>query len=307
MKNRKQIKAALIAIASIASFIGLVNFLKGNDFFQKGRLFYAIYQDVAGLEPSRPVLINGLKVGKVESIAFHPDKSGKLIVGFRIWSDLNFSKKSIATITESGLVAGPQINLFVSHHGEMAKDQDVLVSALKPSQLADLANGVDPIKRKLQKTLDTMDKMLFSLKSAAEATALMVGSNRSTLNSSLEKIGNTADIYKKLAMRIEKIPVEKTFSYLDDSLENLSQLIQGMDKGKGTLGKLVNDDHLYNQLNLLSKELELLVRDFRLHPKRYVHFSIFGKKNTPYNQEKKPESPHEIEPDSSLSTPTQEK
>ncbi|WP_195909836.1 MlaD family protein [Bacteroidetes bacterium endosymbiont of Geopemphigus sp.] len=310
MKYGKQIKAALIAIAAIVSFIGLVNFLKGNDFFQKGRRFYAIYEDVSGLEPSRPVLVNGLKVGKVESIAFHSDKSGKLVVGFRIWSDFEFSKKSTVVITESGLVDGPQLNLLMSNEGKIAIDQDTLSSAVKPSQIAALTNSIDPIKIKLQKTLDNMDRMLLSLnvilneenasgikkmikglnsalasvKSGADAAVLMVGSNQSTLNHSLEGIGDAAETYKKLAMRIEKIPIQETFQHLESSLESLSQLIDGINKGHGTLGKLAGNDQLYNQLNGLSKELELLTRDFRLHPKRYVHFSVFGKKEVLYSE-----------------------
>ncbi|XOD68472.1 MAG: MlaD family protein [Flavobacteriales bacterium AspAUS03] len=325
MKYQKEIKAGLIAVIAIASFVCLVNFLKGSNLFQQGILLHAVYDDIIGLEVSRPVIINGLKVGKVEKIYFHPDHSGRLIVEMRIATDFDFSVNTVAMINESGLVSGPEVRLILSHEGCKAKDGDTIKGLVKSSALSGLLGEVAPIKIKLQQVLTCMDSALLSLNSlldqenktqikhlfkglnttlqsmktsadsitqtthhfsrTADSATMMIINGGSGFNTSLQHIGAAADVYKKLADRIDKINIENTFIKLDTSLQNLDQVMSGVNKGEGTLGKFTTDDKLYNHLNQLSGELGLLAKDLRLHPKRYFHFSLFGKREQSYQKE----------------------
>lgn len=318
MKYQREIKAGLIALISVVSFVALVNFLKGNSFLQTGTLLYAVYDDVDGLEVSRPVAINGLKVGRVEKIYFHSDCSGRLIVEMRVETDLNFSINTVAMINGAGLVSGPQINLVLSRQGRKVKDGDTIKGGVKSSAISSLFSDISPIKTKLQEVLIHTDVTLESLNSVldqenqaqikalikelnttlqsvkigtdaiaqttqhfnrtAEAATKMIVDNSSGLNASLHSIGAVTD-------KVNKIDIEKTFIKLNASLQGLGQLMSKISSGEGTLGKLASDDKLYNRLGQLSKELELLAQDLRLHPKRYFHFSFFGKKAQHYQKE----------------------
>ncbi|XOD67048.1 MAG: MlaD family protein [Flavobacteriales bacterium Tduv] len=320
MKFQKEIKAGLIALIAVTSFVALINFLKGNSFFQSGTLLYAIYDDVNGLETSRPVAINGLKVGKVEKIYFHSDRSGRLLVEMRVETDLDFSVNTVAMIDGAGLVSGPQINLVLSYKGRKVRDGDTIKGGLKPSAISSLFADVNLLKNKLQQVLTRMDIMLASFNSVldqesqrqikdlfkginttlqsvktgtdaiakttqhfnrtTDAVTKIMADNSSGFNSSLHSIEEVAD-------KVNKIDITQTFVKLNASLKSFNQVMNKIRSGEGTLGKLVaSDDELYNRLSQISKELELLAQDLRLHPKRYLHFSIFGKKVQPY--QKKP-------------------
>ncbi|XCI75360.1 MAG: MlaD family protein [Flavobacteriales bacterium] len=318
MKYRKEIRAGLIAVIAVASFVCLINFLKGSNFFQQGILLRAVYDDIIGLEVSRPVMINGLKVGKIEKIYFHPNHPGRLIVEMRVAAGFDLSINTVAMINESGLVSGPQVSLILSHEGCKAKDGDTIKGLLQPSYLSGLLNGVSSLKTNLQQMLTGMDSVLVSLNDlldqenrtqikhlfkalnttlqsvktssdtivqttrhfsrTADAATMMITNGNSGFNTSLHRIGSVADGYKKLTDRIDKINIESTFIKLGTSLQTLDQVMSRINNGEGTLGKFTTDDRLYNRLSELSVELELLARDMRLYPKRYFHFSVFGKK-----------------------------
>lgn len=294
------VKAGLIALLSIVLFIWLVNFLKGSNMLRSGRTFYAVYSDVNGLQPSSQVLINGLPVGSVQRIYFDKGQSGKLVVELWVDTDLSFSRNTVAKLVGSGFLSAKAIALEVGHEGREAQSGDTLKSQLEQGIGSMLLGQVGPFKDKLEGLIEATDSTLSNLR---ELTKL---ENRNQLLTTLKTLDRTLQHYDRVALHIDaqfgpegslKQTLDKasaSFDHmatltaklaaapLDTSLQRLDHILEKIDDAHGSLGLLVNDPALYGDLKQVTVELGRLLQDVRLNPKRYVHFSIFGKKGKSY-------------------------
>ena len=309
MKTSKEIKTAVLVLLGILLFIFIFNYLKGENLLSSSRKITAIYSNVEGLAISSAVTINGHKVGKVQDIRFTDDKSGMLEVSMLIDSDFNFSKNSIAELYESGLIGGKAISIVPAFDGSAnTVSGDVLKSKIKPG-LTELVNQrLTPLQEKIESVMVSADLLLNNVNSIFdEKTKYKIKGNISQLEqtiSSFEKtsnfiqnllesnknlinnsIANFSDISDDLSIVTEKLSksdFEQTINELKFSLNNFNSLLSDLDRGEGSLGKLFNDEGLYNNLEASLGQLESLLEDMKLNPKRYVHFSLFGKKNRQY-------------------------
>ncbi|MGU3376718.1 MlaD family protein [Chryseobacterium sp. M5A1_1a] len=314
MKFSKELKAGVITLLAIVGFVLLFQFMKGKSLFTTDNIFYAKYDNVEGLAQSSAVSINGLKVGQVDKIIPQTAKDGKIsfVVKITIDNKFEFSKNSTLEIFEPGLMSGKEMRINLVYGGTQAKDGDTLMGAFKLGMMGSLSSQVGPVKDQLQVVLQRVDSLmananqLVDVQNRAEIKALLsnlnktVGALETTAGSVNSLVGHndpklqkvlddasvtmqsgkvTLDKYGNLAQSIDTKQLNATIANLDATVGKLNQVIGGIDKGEGSLGKLMKDEQLYNNLNSASSNLNSLIEDMKANPKRYINFSVFGKNN----------------------------
>ncbi|WP_222983911.1 MlaD family protein [Flagellimonas meishanensis] len=308
MKLSREVKTGIIVLAGIIAFIFGLNYLKSSPFFENDQIFYAIYDHVGGLQPGTQVSINGLNVGNVQDIKFK-DNSGKLVVTFSVGKDFEFSKNSVAEIYDTGIIGGKGIQINpVFDEAPRAKSGDTLISNIKPgltelvqqkltplqmkiegafSHADSLLMNVnevldDPTKRDLRQAIAALSEGVGSFKESAKELNVLLSNNKEQLDNSLKNVDKITGNFSKLSDSLAKAGLGEAVTNLKTTVERLNGILAKIEKGEGTLGKMAHDDALYINLTEASRELDLLLQDFRLNPKRYVNVSVFGKKQKEY-------------------------
>ena len=307
MKLSKEIKTAVLVLASIALFIWGYSFLKGKDLLANYKTLYAQYENVEGLVVSSPVTISGLNVGKVSKISID-NTTGKVTVEMQIKSDFPIKKNSIAEIYAPSPIGGKQIAILPSKDGALAVTGDTLISSSKLGLTDEVAKQIVPLKDKISKLLDNANVMLENVnqvldaktkenlkssladlnetlaqfKAASTQVNTLLADNKSKINGTMTNLEKASANFNKVSDSLAKVNIGPTVKNLEKTLENVDKMMADIQSGKGTIGKLMKDDALYLNFNKTSKELELLLQDLRLNPTRYVNVSLFGKKNKPY-------------------------
>ncbi|GAA4281813.1 MlaD family protein [Gaetbulibacter aestuarii] len=312
MKISKEVKTSVLVIAGIVLFIFGFNYLKGKNLLNSSRTYYTVYDNVEGLESSTPITINGLRVGKVISIGFKGDGSAHLLVEFTVDSDFEFSKNSKAELYETGLIGGKAIAVVPAFDGApKAESGATLEGTIKPGlselvnqRLTPLQEKVEKVttsvntaftnlndvfdeeaKAKMRKSIEDLDGVLISFKRTSDNLNNMLGDKESNLNKSLANVEHLSSNLSKVSDSLAQANLKSTINDLQSTLNNLNTMIAGINEGNGTMGKLMNDDSLYDNLEGATRQLEELLQDLKLNPKRYVHFSVFGKKAKQYDAE----------------------
>ena len=311
----KELKTGIVLIIIVVAFFWGFNFLKGQSFFQPSHRFFNVeYSNVGGLTEASLVTINGLKVGQVDKIKFNknPEKRGQLIVRFSMDNDFEFSKESVVKIYSPNPISGSNLAIIPNYKGEAAVTEDFLTGEIESSLFTSIGEKLDPIQAKLENVIVSADtlfqrinnvldyKTSESIKRSVKGLELTIVDIRTTLSSLNSMIDttsvgvkdvleNTKNITKNLLKVTDTLAnsnIGEIIRKAEITLTSVNSLLDGMDKGKGTLGKLINDDAMYTNLTNVSKELEELLREMKINPKRFVHFSIFGKKAKSYSKEK---------------------
>lgn len=311
----KELKIGVIAITIVVAFFWGFNFLKGHDLFDgKARSFQVEYSKIGGLNKASSVTINGLKVGQVNDIEFNttPEKRGHLIVSFSVENDFEFSKNSIVKIYSPNPLGGSNLAIIPDYDGEIAVSGDMLQGEMEETLFTSIGEKLDPIQTKLESVLigaDTLfqrinnvldQKTTNSIKRSVTELELTIADMRKTLvsvnsllDSSSVEFNKTMKSTRKITEDLSKVTDTLANSNIGEimrkaemTLTSVNHMLEGMENGKGTFGKLINDPALYNNLTSMSKELEELLREMKLNPKRFVHFSLFGKRAKPFDKEK---------------------
>jgi len=310
LKFTREVKTGILALIAIVLLIFGYSFLKGKNILENDRTFYAVYKNVEGLIPSSPVTINGLVVGKVISINF-ADTKGNLVVEFNVNNKFPFSKNSLAKVYGGGLIGGKSLAIEpLYEQGLDAKDGDTLPGKIEAGLLELVNDKLTPLQEKLESAITDADTLLTSVngvlsnenknnlnsiikdlsitvrgfKGASNSLNTILTANESKLRRTFSNLDEMSTNLNKLSDSLSHINVSKLAKDLDGVLANLDKISKDLEVGRGTAGKLLKDDKLYDNLERSSKQLELLLQDLRLNPKRYVHISVFGKNNKPYEK-----------------------
>lgn len=309
MKLSREVKTAIFAIGAILLFIFGYSYLKGTNILESSRTFYAKYKNVEGLAKSAPVTINGLTVGKVTNISFE-NKKGGLVVEFSVENDFEFSKGSQARIYSSNPIGGKSLGIFPIYQGPKATSGDTLKGQIEKGILDAFTDKLGPLELKVESTLSTLDTLLLSVTDLIdEKTRMNLKQTMATLNTTSQSFKNISQNMdqlliankEKLGSTVDNLSItSKNFAALSDSLANintgkmvqqiegvtqrLNNIMESIDNEEGSVGKLLKDEKLYDNMESASKQLDLLLEDMRLNPKRYVHFSLFGKRAKEYEQ-----------------------
>jgi phospholipid/cholesterol/gamma-HCH transport system substrate-binding protein len=311
VKLSNEAKVGILVTASLAALIWGLNYLKGKDIFTSRNRYYAVYQNVDGLVTSNPVFMNGFRIGIVNRIDFMPDQSGRLVVTLLIDNDVFVSRNSVAKIFSSDLIGTKALRIDLGDAREALQDEDTIRAELEFSFAQQMGKQVGPLKDKSEKlivTIDSLASMLYQLFDPSTKNNLregighlnhtlaevdqMMADDRSKLNVMLRNLSsittnlhNNNDQINRILSNMHTISdtlaavnFNETIHRADQTLIQMEQVLEKINKGQGTLGQMVNNDTLYQHLDQSARDLDLLLKDLKANPKRYVHFSVFGKK-----------------------------
>jgi phospholipid/cholesterol/gamma-HCH transport system substrate-binding protein len=311
IKISNEVKVGAIAILTIIVFIWLYNFLKGKDFFQNVAYYYTVYDNVGGLSESNPVEINGYKVGVVQSIDFLDATSGRLLVEFSVSRDFKLPVNTVAEIIPISVLGGMKVQFVYGNGPGFYVEGDTLRGRVAPSLTDMVNNEILPLKDKISGLIVTLDSLTISLidvmddnfrddlRGTAEnlnnttaSIGRIVGSRENELKNTLdnldrfsrmlsensENMGNSFKNIERITDTLTAADIYGTIRNLKSSLEETSATLDNMNNGKGTAGQLMTNDTLYTNLSNSLESLNTLLVDMKVNPKRYVHFSLFGKK-----------------------------
>ena len=309
MKLSREVKTGIFAIFSIVLFIFGYNFLKGSELFDSSRVFYAKYDNVAGLSPSAPVTVNGMQVGKVKDVYLATNRGGKVVVEFTIDEGFEFSKSSIIQIYSSGFIGGNNLGVIPNYDdNSIAQSGDTLQGQMQAGLIDGILEKFTPIEKNILSTLKKLDTVLTDVNDVLDektkrnlqgsvvhlnetmasfngvATKLngLMEANKTKLENTLENLGTTSENMAKFSDSLAQIEVSKLIAELEGAIGKFNSIASQIDSGEGSIGKLLKDEKLYDNLEGATKQMELLLQDMKLNPKRYVHFSLFGKRPKPY-------------------------
>ena len=298
----KEIKVGLLTLMGlVVAYLGF-NFLKGNSLINKGFTFYSVYHDVEGLHVGSKVVLNGFPVGKVAKITFMQDGSGSLIAEYAVTDEsIQVSKNTIAEILSTDLFGSKAINLQIGNSSELAVTGDTLKSKDAISVLNEVNKRIAPYEAGVKTMLTRVDTLLQSVQITINSLNGIMGDEKKNINdittnlasitenidannahisSSLENIHNLTD-------SLSQANVKQILDNANMAVLSMTQAIDKINNGTGTVTKLLNDSTLYLNLNQSATDLDLLLKDMKEHPKRYVHFSVWGGKDKSNKESKK--------------------
>ncbi|HEY1061925.1 MAG TPA: MlaD family protein [Daejeonella sp.] len=312
MKITNETKVGVLAAVAITVLIVGYSFLKGNDVFSRENEFYAIYTRVDGLTVSKPVLVNGYQIGRVSSLTLQPD--GRILVQFKVDPEYAIPKNTIAKLESTDLLGGKAIVFELGSGSDFAADGDTLNANVKK----DLMDQVEPVQKKAEQIIARMDSVLTSVNNtlnpefqrnfdrsfasiartletlekttrtvdglvtnqSSKISGIMtnlesISANFKNNNSTITKI---VDNFEKISDDVAKANFAQTITEANKAVADLQTVINKVNSGNGTLGQLINDERMYNNLNNAAANLDKLMIDLKANPKRYVSFSVFGGK-----------------------------
>lgn len=334
MKISREVKIGALVLVTLAAGFWGFNFLKGVNIFGSTRTYYAVYNEVDGLNISSPVSVNGFNVGSVTGIRLIPEQPGKILVSFRISNgDFAFPDDSEARIESASLLGSKRISIVLGSSSNLAQSGDTLNSGIEEGLQASVNKVVLPLKDKVEKLIGTVDSILTPIQgvmtpktmgSISEAIQTLpdiinnikrvtgrlddlvasekdrlsrilgnVESLTATLKNNNGKISSILANVDNITDSLAKSNLKQTIQNATSTLAKVDSIVGKINRGEGTLGALINDKKLYNDLDSAVANVNDLIADLKENPERYVHLSLFhiNKKVTPPKPKKNQTAP----------------
>lgn len=309
----KELKIGLIATILILLLIWGINFLKGKNILSEKNHFYALYNEIGGLEEASPVYLNGYEVGMVENIKLTGKNMKDLLVTFTLRKDLKIPKNSRCIIYNADLMGTKAIKLKFTDAQNYFIPGDTIPSALEPNITEQIYTEIQPIKMKAQRILSALDTILLifnahtrnnirrsidglqatsaNLQNTSKSLHELLSQNNRKINRIIdhtdeitanlaknnESISSTFSNLSAITDTLRKAKLNQTIGHLENALASSDSLINDIRKGQGSLGLLATDDSLYIHLNQTTNSLNKLIEDIQHNPGKYIHISVFGK------------------------------
>ena len=298
MKLTKEIKIALVAIVGILIMYFGINFLKGMNLFSTNNAYYMTFDDIQGLGASTPIYADGYKVGTVDGLEYDYKENGPIKVKVDINKDLRIPQGSKAEIVKD-LMGNLQVNLLLANNPRERVEPGGIIPGAVNGGMMDKAANLIPV---VEKMLPKLDSILTSVNalladpalaaslhnvetitsnltvSSRELNTLMAGLNKQ-VPGMIGKANGVLDNTNRLTANLASLDVQGTLNKVNQTLESAHQFTEKLNSNQGSLGLLMNDTKLYDNLTSTMSHADSLVIDLKAHPKRYVHFSVFGRKD----------------------------
>lgn len=298
MKLTKEIKIALVAIVGILIMYFGINFLKGMNLFSTNNAYYMTFDDIQGLGASTPIYADGYKVGIVDGLEYDYKENGPIKVKVDIIKDLRIPQGSKAEIVKD-LMGNLQVNLLLANNPRERVEPGGIIPGAVNGGMMDKAANLVPV---VEKMLPKLDSILTSVNalladpalaaslhnvetitsnltvSTRELNTLMAGLNKQ-VPGMIGKANGVLDNTNRLTANLASLDVQGTLNKVNQTLESAHQFTEKLNSNQGSLGLLMNDTKLYDNLSSTMSHADSLVIDLKAHPKRYVHFSVFGRKD----------------------------
>lgn len=292
----REVKIGFLAIASAAILYFGLNYLKGINIFVATNYYYAQFNQIDGIVETTPVFIQGHQVGQVRSVSYDFEKNPSFVLTLDILDDLKLPKGTKAVLFENGLLGGNAIRLeFAPSLGAYHNAGDTISSFTEMGMMAKVNKEILP---QLTAVIVKVDSVMYFVNKAVKGNQLENGLNSfSNTASNLETATNSINVildkdlpvilsnvntitkdFKVLSGNVKDIDFAKTVTTIDKTMNELNAFSGKLNNSQGTVGLLLNDKSLYNNLSNASKSADSLLFDLKAHPKRYIHFSLFGSK-----------------------------
>jgi phospholipid/cholesterol/gamma-HCH transport system substrate-binding protein len=318
-KRSREIRVAILVLVSVALLYYGLNYLKGNNIFSNNRVYYAIYDHVDGLSVDNTVVLNGFKVGKVSTARLIPESGDIEVGFTIFEENLRIPRNSVAKIVSLDLLGTKAITLEFSTDSVIAVAGDTLLAGNEMDLQSSVDERIKPLEEKTKQLLGSIDSAVVIVQSilnkearenlsasfvsikrsfqSFEKTAISVnnlvesetakisgiitnvGSITKNFQSNNKSLTNIINKMSAVTDSLAEADLARTVIAAQLALESTAQVLDKINRGEGTIGELVNNDTLYNNLEQSALELDKLLEDLRVNPKRYVHFSIFGKRD----------------------------
>ncbi|HEX4959055.1 MAG TPA: MlaD family protein [Lacibacter sp.] len=313
-------KVGALTVIAVTLLVLGYNMLKGKNLIKRSDVIYVRMPDAGSLEISSPVKIKGFRIGNVFSIGSKDDNVSEVIVAVNLDTKVNIPVNSIASIA-GGLTGTAVLNITQGDAATFVKEGDTLRGAapadlmakfnkiaenLEPitGKLNDVADSVKVVMGNVNKLMDDQNKanlklIIANLKTTSENLAAMLNSKEgdlaktlhnvelftANLNENNENLNKTIENFKNTSQKLSELELKETVAGLTHTVNQLQTVLEKINKGDGSLGLLLNDKKLYNNLENTVRSVNILIDDLKTHPKRYVSFSVFGRKDkgTPLN------------------------
>ena len=298
----KEVKIGITVVLSIVLLVWGINYLKGTNLFDNSRIFYAMYNNIGGLQEGSGININGFKVGSVKNIELLTKKNNLLLVTLSVQEKINIPSNSVSKIVNEDIMGSKGVSLILGDSEIDAKVGDTLITDIEISLKEEVNKQVLPLKNKAEELIGSIDSIVTVITSVLSKDA------RESLTKSLESLDNTFSTMSQTMIKVNKIVdqnderissivknleanndeitnILKNFSDLSNEvaksnvkslLANLEMISKKITDSEGSLGLLINDKDLYLNLEKSSKELEALIKDIKINPKRYINVSFLG-------------------------------
>ena len=305
----KEFKIGFFAIASIIALVFGVNYLKGINILNDSRDFYAVYENIGGLQVGSPVLVNGYKVGMVSNIDLLTEKNQNLLVTISLDKEFDMATNTVCKIVNQDLMGTKGIALLLGDADELITSGDTLISGIEGSLQDEVNAQILPLKNKAEELIGSIDSVMMIV------TAVLNKDTRENLRNSLSSLDKTFELMSQTMVKVDSMidinderiakvvknlesitsnlessngeikNILTNFSSLSDSLakadiakvlQNVSDITTKINNGEGSIGLLLKDDKIYVNFEKSTRELASLLEDIKNHPSRYVNFSIIG-------------------------------
>ena len=319
MKISKEVKTGIVVVGALALLYFGVNYLKGINVFSHQKIYYAKYNRINGLEVSNPVVLNGYKVGQIKSISIIPHTNGKLLVSFLMNVNYPLPKDTKARLESANLLGSMQLALLMGSSSTNLSAGDTLGSEVEGDLKEAVNAQIRPLKNKAENLISSVDSVLTIVQAilnkdaqhnlAASFTSLhqtMINIEKSSerldslminqkgnldaifgnirhitenIDNNQDKLNNIIGNFSSLSDTLAQAHVSQTFNNINKAVSDVSVIIKHVKSGQGSMGQLIYNDTLYTNLQEASGDLDALLQDMKVHPARYVHFSVFGKRD----------------------------
>lgn len=313
MKISKYTKLGVLIVLTLTIFIWGLSFLKGHDFFKNTNYYFARYERIDGLVKSSHVTMNGYKIGQVKDITFSPTKAGDLLVKFLIDGDFRIPVNSVAKIVSNDIMGTKSVKLTVSDETEFYLPNDTIPGAIEGDLKEQVSMQVLPLKAKAEELLATIDsaitvltaifnedvrrdmaesmaninRTIYNIEKTSADLQELVGTEKNNIKNIIQNVSSVTENFRNNSGEIDRVlnnlaslsdslsglSLSPTVNVINDAALEIKKILTKLNSDETTAGLLLNNDDLYKQINDLLQSFELLSRDIKANPKRYLHFS----------------------------------
>jgi phospholipid/cholesterol/gamma-HCH transport system substrate-binding protein len=311
LKIKTEAKIGIIVLVTIALVIWGINFLKGKNILKRSDVFYAVFEDIKGIDVSAPVMISGYQVGLINTISFAKGELDRLIVAFTVDHKYDIPLNSTVELFSADLLGSKALRILPSGEASYHQYGDTLKSSIQNDMISQLSSEFIPLKEKAESAIEELDSLIASLnyvldektshalqESIANLESLSSGMAKQMgpggdlqktftslnnftkmLSDNNEKLDAVFSNLESISDSIAKANVSELLNSINKTFTESSELMARINEGEGSLGLLASNDSLYLNINSSIQSLDLLLKDLNENPKKYVHFSLFGRKD----------------------------
>ncbi len=302
--SKSTIKIAIFSLVALFILIWGINYLQGFDIFKKYNKYYVIFDRTDGLLASHSVVINGVIVGTVDKIELMTDNNNKVLVRLNVERKVKIPDNTTVQITSPSLLSSPQVEFFYGTSTTNWQDGDTVIGL----NSAGIFDGIDDLLVSIKSTVVSLDTICASVKGTIQSGALdstmhniasiteevdqIIAANRGKINGIVtdfntftsnisrndQKIDSVINNLDKISTKLAGEEVSQAITNVSSAIQHLDSVLALMENGTGTLGKLSTNDSLYNNLKNSLESLDLLLKDLKANPKKYINVTVFGKK-----------------------------